>query len=173
MVAGIRTPKSLGGMADEMPEQYAQLVELRNNLETHYKEVQDYEFTIEKGALYCLQTRNGKMNAAATVRTSVEMFREGLISRDQALLRVPPELLEQLLHPQLDRSVPNMPVAFGLPASRGAASGKRVFDADLTERLGNASERVILEEEEHVNDALLKNQTEYQPKIRPTGCIAT
>jgi pyruvate,orthophosphate dikinase len=95
VVAGIRTPKPLTEMEQEMPEQYAQLVELRNKLETHYGEVQDYEFTIEKGTLYCLQTRNGKMNAAAKVKTSVDMFSEGLISKDQALLRIEPEILER------------------------------------------------------------------------------
>ena len=93
VVAGIRTPKPISELEKEMPGQYAQLVELRDTLEAHYKEVQDYEFTIEKGTLYCLQTRNGKMNATATVRTSVEMFREELLTRDEALLRVPPELL--------------------------------------------------------------------------------
>ena len=148
VVAGIRTPKPLVEMEDEMPEQYAQLVELRNKLEGHYHEVQDYEFTIEKGTLYCLQTRNGKMNAAAHVKTSVEMFEEGLISRDQALLRIDPEMLEQLLHPRLDPESTVEPVALGLPASPGAASGKCVFDADLAEKLGRAGEQVILVREE-------------------------
>ena len=148
VVAGIRTPKPLSEMEDEMPKQYAQLVELRNTLESHYKEVQDYEFTIENGTLYCLQTRNGKMNAAATVRTSVEMFNEKLITRDEALMRVPPELLEQLLHPRLDPSAHAKPVAYGLPASPGAASGKCVFDADVAEKLGNEGEKIILVREE-------------------------
>jgi pyruvate,orthophosphate dikinase len=148
VVAGIRTPKPLTEMEKEMPEQYAQLVELRNKLETHYGEVQDYEFTIEKGTLYCLQTRNGKMNAAAQVKTSVDMFREGLISKDQALLRIDPEILEQLLHPTLDPNSTDEPVAYGLPASPGAASGKCVFDADLAEKLGNTGEQVILVREE-------------------------
>jgi pyruvate,orthophosphate dikinase len=148
VVAGIRTPKPLADMEDEMPALYRQLVELRNKLESHYREVQDYEFTIEKGTLYCLQTRNGKMNAAALVRTSVEMFREGLISKQQALLRIDPEMLEQLLHPRLDPDSTNEPVALGLPASPGAASGKCVFDADLAEKLGNAGEDVILVREE-------------------------
>ena len=148
VVAGIRTPKPIAELEDEMPEQYAQLVDLRNTLEAHYKEVQDYEFTIEKGTLYCLQTRNGKMNAAANVRTSVEMLREGLLSRDEALMRVPPELLEQLLHPRLDPSANARAVAFGLPASPGAASGKCVFDADVAEKLGNEGEKIILVREE-------------------------
>jgi pyruvate,orthophosphate dikinase len=148
VVAGIRTPKPIVDLEAEMPEQYAQLVDLRNTLESHYKEVQDYEFTIEKGTLYCLQTRNGKMNAAATVRTSVEMFHEGLLTRDEALLRVPPELLEQLLHPTLDPEHEIPPIALGLPASPGAASGKCIFDADLAEKLGNAGEEIILVREE-------------------------
>jgi pyruvate,orthophosphate dikinase len=148
VVAGIRTPKPIAQMQDEMPEQYSQLVELRNKLESHYQEVQDYEFTIEKGTLYCLQTRNGKMNASATVKTSVDMFGEGLITREQSLLRVDPELLEQLLHPSLDPLAAVDPVATGLPASPGAASGKCVFDADLAEKLGRGGEQVILVREE-------------------------
>ena len=148
VVAGIRTPKPLQEMETEMPEQYSQLVALRNTLEEHYQEVQDYEFTIEKGTLYCLQTRNGKMNAAATVKTSVDMFGEELITRDQALLRVPPDLLEQLLHPRLDPTSVIKPIALGLPASPGAASGKCVFDADLAEKMGGEGEEIILVREE-------------------------
>ncbi|MBT8443486.1 MAG: pyruvate, phosphate dikinase, partial [Gammaproteobacteria bacterium] len=148
VVAGIRTPKPLVEMQDEMQDQYTQLVELRNKLESHYQEVQDYEFTIEKGTLYCLQTRNGKMNAVATVKTSVDMFREELITKEQALLRIDPELLEQLLHPRLDPDSLAKPVALGLPASPGAASGKCVFDADLAEKMGNLGEQIILVREE-------------------------
>jgi len=148
VVAGIRTPKALGELKQEMPKQYEHLVALRNRLESHYKEVQDYEFTIEKGTLYCLQTRNGKMNAAATVKTSVDMYKEGLISKEQALLRIDPELLEQLLHPSLDPSSTDEPVAIGLPASPGAASGKCVFDADLAEKLGKVGDDIILVREE-------------------------
>ncbi len=148
VVAGIRTPKAIAELETEMPEQYRQLVDLRNTLEGHYKEVQDYEFTIEKGTLYCLQTRNGKMNAAATVKTSIDMVDEGLLTRDEALLRVPPELLEQLLHPRLDPESIAKPIALGLPASPGAASGKCVFDADLAEKLGNEGEAIILVREE-------------------------
>ena len=148
VVAGIRTPKPISEMAREMPELYRQLVELRNKLESHYREVQDYEYTIEKGVLYCLQTRNGKMNATAMVRTSVEMYAEGLISKDQALLRVDPALLEQLLHPRLDPHHNQVSLAQGLPASPGAASGRCVFDADQAEMLGRAGEKVILVREE-------------------------
>ncbi|MDH4057025.1 MAG: pyruvate, phosphate dikinase, partial [Gammaproteobacteria bacterium] len=138
VVAGIRTPKPLQSMESEMPVLFSELVALRDKLEGHYKEVQDYEFTIEKGTLYCLQTRNGKMNAAAMVKTSVDMFTEGLISKERAILRIDPELLEQLLHPRLDPESPARPIAVGLPASPGASSGKCVFDADLAEKLGNA-----------------------------------
>ncbi len=148
VVAGIRTPKPLQEMETEMSKQFGQLVELRNKLESHYQEVQDYEFTIEKGTLYCLQTRNGKMNAAAMVKTSVDMFEEKLISKEQALLRIDPELLEQLLHPSLDPESIATPIATGLPASPGAASGKCVFDADLAEKLGKVGDQVILVREE-------------------------
>jgi pyruvate,orthophosphate dikinase len=148
VVAGIRTPKPVQEMKQEMPEQYRQLVELRDTLEAHYREVQDFEYTIEKGVLYCLQTRNGKMNATAMVRTSVEMYREGLINKERALLRVNPAHLEQLLHPRLDPNHMEKPVAQGLPASPGAASGRCVFDADQAEIRGRAGEKVILVREE-------------------------
>jgi len=148
VVAGIRTPKPVAELEREMPDLYRQLVELRNQLEFHYKEVQDYEYTIEKGTLFCLQTRNGKMNAAALVRTSVEMVKDGLIDQTQALMRIPPEMLEQLLFPRLDPKTQARPVARGLPASPGAASGIAVFDADRAEKLGRAGEKVILVREE-------------------------
>ncbi|MDQ1310602.1 MAG: pyruvate, orthophosphate dikinase, partial [Pseudomonadota bacterium] len=102
VVAGIRTPKPIADLAVEMPAIYTQLVDLRNRLERHYREVQDFEFTIERGTLYCLQTRNGKMNAASMVRTSVEMHEEGILSREEAILRVNPAHLEQMLFPRLD-----------------------------------------------------------------------
>jgi len=148
VVAGIRTPKSVQNMEEEMPDLYAQLMELRSKLERHYREVQDFEFTIEKGKLYCLQTRNGKMNATALVRTSVEMVNEGLIDRDQAILRVNPDHLEQLLHPRLNPNMDITALAQGLSASPGAASGKCIFDADRAEALGRAGEKVILVREE-------------------------
>ncbi len=148
VVAGIRTPRPVAEMEREMPRMYRELVELRNRLEAHYREVQDFEYTIEKGVLYCLQTRNGKMNATALVRTSVEMVQEGLIDRKQALLRIQPEILEQLLFPRLDPRAGAKPLARGLTASPGAASGIAVFDADRAEKLGRAGEKVILVREE-------------------------
>jgi pyruvate,orthophosphate dikinase len=148
VVAGIRTPKPVAQMETEMPELYEQLEALRNKLETHYHEVQDFEYTIEKGILYCLQTRNGKMNTVAMVRSSVEMTKEKLITPKQALLRIKPDMLEQLLHPRLDTTHKAEPLAQGLPASPGAASGHVVFDADRAELLGRAGEKVILVREE-------------------------
>jgi len=147
VVAGIRTPKPIAAMADEMPAIYAQLLELRRKLETHFHEVQDFEFTIERGRLYCLQTRNGKLNARASVVTSVEMVADGLIDKPRAVLRIAPMLLEQLLVPQL---APHTvaPLACGLPASPGAASGHVVFDADTAEQRGKHGDKVILVREE-------------------------
>ena len=110
--------------------------------------MQDFEFTIEKGILYCLQTRNGKMNARGMVRSSVEMFHEGLISKERALLRVDPAVLEQLLVPQLAPNFHGKSLAQGLAASPGAASGKIVFDADTAEARGRAGEKIILVREE-------------------------
>jgi pyruvate, orthophosphate dikinase len=148
VVAGIRTPKPIAAMADEMPELHRQLVALRDRLEGHYKEVQDFEFTIERGKLYALQTRNGKMNARAMVVTSVEMQKAGILTREQALLRVKPGLLEQLMVPTLNPAFQVVALAKGLPASPGAASGKIVFDADTAESRGKQGEDVILVREE-------------------------
>ncbi len=148
VVAGIRTPKAIAEMEQEMPEIYRQLQELHQRLESHYREVQDFEFTIERGRLYCLQTRNGKMNARAMVRTSVEMFEEGLITKERALLRTEPAMLEQLLVPQLSPAFRGKSLVQGLPASPGAASGKIVFDADTAEARGRAGEKIILVREE-------------------------
>jgi pyruvate,orthophosphate dikinase len=148
VVAGIRTPNPISELAGEMPEMYAELVALRDKLEAHYREVQDFEFTIERGTLYCLQTRNAKMNASALVRSSVEMFQEGLITRDQALLRIDPNLLEQLLAPRLMPNITDTPLAKGLPASPGAAAGHIVFDADIAKERGENGEKIILVREE-------------------------
>jgi pyruvate,orthophosphate dikinase len=149
VVAGIRTPKQIDRLDAEMPEMARQLAELRNKLERHYQEVQDFEFTIERGTLYCLQTRNGKMNAVAMVRSSVEMEKEGLIGKEQALLRIDPALLEQMLYPRLDPNNKEKALAQGLPASPGAAYGHAVFDADRAEEMGKkGGQKVILLREE-------------------------
>ena len=148
VVAGIRTPRPIAEMASDMPALYPQLVELRDKLEAHFLEVQDFEFTIERGRLYCLQTRNGKMNAQAMVRTSVEMVRAGLIDKERALTRIQPAMLEQLLVPMLAPGHGATALAQGLPASPGAASGRVVFDADTAELRGRQGEHVILVREE-------------------------
>jgi pyruvate,orthophosphate dikinase len=148
VVAGIRTPKPVAELERERPDIYRQLVELKNRLEAHYREVQDYEYTVERGVLYVLQTRNAKMNAQALVRSSVDMVAEGLIDRRQALLRIQPDMLEQLLFPRLNPQARARAVARGLPASPGAASGVAVFDADRAEKRGRAGEKVILVREE-------------------------
>jgi len=148
MVAGIRTPKPLAEMQRDMPAMHAELLELRDRLETHYREVQDFEFTIERGMLYCLQTRDGKMNAASRVRSSMEMHGEGLLTRDEALARIDPSQLEQMLFRRLDPGYWGTPLATGLPASPGAASAQAAFDADRAEQLGRRGAKVILVREE-------------------------
>ena len=114
--------------------------------------MQDIEFTVEKGTLYMLQTRNGKRTAKAAVTIAVDMVNEGLITKEEAIMRVDPEQINQLLHRQIDTSVELDAVASGLPASPGAASGKVVFDADLAEKLGEAGEKVILVRNETTPD---------------------
>ncbi|MGQ9508407.1 MAG: pyruvate, phosphate dikinase [Thermodesulfobacteriota bacterium] len=148
VVAGIRTPKPIHEMKKEMPKIYRELEKVRKRLEEYFREVQDFEFTVEKGNLYILQTRNGKMNAQAIVRTSKEMFQEKLISKEEAILRLKPADLEQLLHKRIDPNFKGKPVAVGLAASPGAASGRAVFDADEAERLGKLGHKVILVREE-------------------------
>jgi pyruvate,orthophosphate dikinase len=144
IVAGIRTPKPIGEIKDSMPEMYRELLKVRAILEHHFKEVQDMEFTIEEGKLYMLQTRNAKMNAAANMKTSVDMVNESLISKEQALLRLDPSQLTQLMYCQIDPSNTVQPVAVGLGASPGAASGEVVFTADEAERQAKAGKKVIL-----------------------------
>jgi pyruvate,orthophosphate dikinase len=130
VVAGIRTPRPVAEMAEEMPEAYEQLVETLGRLEEHYRDVQDTEFTVEDGVLYMLQTRAAKRTAAAALRSAVDMVDEGLITREEAVVRIDPRQLDQLLHPRIDPDTAPEPVARGLNASPGAASGGIVFDAD-------------------------------------------
>ena len=148
VVAGIRTPKPIHKLRKEMPDLYPELEKLRHILENHYREVQDLEFTIENKKLYCLQTRNAKMNASAFIKTSIDMVNEGLISEEEAILRIQPDMLEQLLHPRLDPNNKVEVLAKGLPASPGAASGKMVFDADRADSKAKLGEKVILVREE-------------------------
>ena len=144
VVAGIRTPRPISELKSTMPEVYEELVKLTELLERHYRDMQDIEFTVERGRLYLLQTRNGKRTAKAAVRVAVEMVREGLITPEEAVRRVTPDQVEQLLHPQLDPTLKFDVLAKGLPASPGAAVGKVVFDADEAERMGKGGEDVIL-----------------------------
>ena len=156
VVAGIRTPLPLtraareagGGddasMEEAMPEVFAQLDRVRAQLEAHYSDMQDLEFTVQQGKLYMLQTRNGKRTAAAALRMAVEMAEEGLIDRDEALLRIDPIALDQLLHPTLDPNAPKTVITQGLPASPGAAAGEIVLTADRAEELAAGGKQVIL-----------------------------
>ena len=144
VVAGIRTPQPIDELQGVMPDAYEQLTAIGETLETHYRDMQDVEFTIQDRRLYMLQTRNGKRTGAAAVRTAVEMVNEGLIDKATALTRIPPDDLEQLLHPMIDPDVQVDSIAKGLPASPGAAVGKVVFTADRAEELVAAGEKVIL-----------------------------
>ncbi|MFH1096209.1 MAG: pyruvate, phosphate dikinase [Candidatus Desantisbacteria bacterium] len=130
VVAGIRTPRPIINLNDEMPEAYGQLTDIYKTLENHYKDMQDIEFTIENQKLYMLQTRTGKRTAAAAIKVAVDMVEEGLITREQALLRVDPSQLDQLLHPHIDPKAKIEVIATGLNASPGAVSGAVVFSAD-------------------------------------------
>jgi pyruvate,orthophosphate dikinase len=144
VVAGIRTPEPLARMEQKLPAAFEQLLETMRRLEEHYQDVQDIEFTVEDNALYLLQTRSAKRTAAAAVKSAVDMVDEGLISREQAVTRIDPAQLDQLLHPMIDPTADWDVAAKGLNASPGAACGKIVLDADTAEQRGAAGETVIL-----------------------------
>jgi pyruvate,orthophosphate dikinase len=153
VVAGIRTPQPLSKGAakpgevpleEAMPNAYAELLQVRATLEAHYKDMQDIEFTVQQNKLYMLQTRNGKRTAAASLRMAVEMAREGLINQAEAVMRVNPSSLDQLLHPTLDPKAPRTLLGKGLPASPGAACGAVVFNSDEAESRAAKGEAVIL-----------------------------
>jgi pyruvate,orthophosphate dikinase len=148
VVAGIRTPKPIADLQREMPDVYERLDKISQKLESHYREPQDIEFTIERKTLYLLQTRAAKMGPMGAVRAAVDMVHEGVISKKEAILRISPEQLEQLLHPHVDPSNRAVPVAVGVPAAPGAASGKVVFDADTAVEWTKKGEKVILVREE-------------------------
>jgi pyruvate,orthophosphate dikinase len=156
VVAGIRTPQHLTiqgklaqksdapAMEEVMPEVFRQLADVRERLEKHYSDMQDIEFTVQRGKLYMLQTRNGKRTAKAALRIAVDMVKEGLIDKKEAVARIVPASLDQLLHPTLDPKAPRKVISKGLPASPGAASGKVVFSADDAEKQARGGEKVIL-----------------------------
>ncbi|HKM38820.1 MAG TPA: pyruvate, phosphate dikinase, partial [bacterium] len=144
VVAGIRTPQPIAHLQAEMPTVYAEFQQAAQLLEEHYRDLQDIEFTVQKGQLYILQTRSGKRTAAAAVRVAVDLVREGVISKKEALLRVDPAQLTQLMHRRIDPHAEIDILARGLPASPGAATGKVVFTADEAEMRGDNGEAVIL-----------------------------
>ncbi|MGH7651808.1 MAG: pyruvate, phosphate dikinase [Gemmatimonadaceae bacterium] len=148
VVAGIRTPLEIDDMGQKLPDAHRELIATQERLEQHYRDMQDLEFTVERGKLYLLQTRNGKRTSAAAVRIARDMVNEGLIDRVEAVKRVPAGQLDQLLHPIIDPSIRAIPLAQGLPASPGAASGKAVFDPDTAEQRSHAGESVILVRDE-------------------------
>ena len=148
VVAGIRTPLHIDEMAALLPGAYTDLLATQDRLEKHFCDMQDLEFTVENGTLYMLQTRTGKRTAAAALRIADDMVDEGLITTMEAVRRVAPETLDQLLHPVIDDKVRATPLTVGLPASPGAASGIAVFDPDVAEQKGLAGEAVILVREE-------------------------
>jgi pyruvate,orthophosphate dikinase len=144
VVAGIRTPKPITAMDEDLPKAYREFEKIARRLERHYRDVQDMEFTIERGSLYMLQTRSGKRTAEAAVKIAVDMVRERLITREEAVQRVEPAQVDQLLHRRIDPSADVKVLATGLAASPGAAYGKAVFNADRAEELAKAGEEVIL-----------------------------
>ena len=156
VVAGIRTPQHLTiagreksgddkpSLEEAMPEIFTQLVDVYQRLEAHYRDMQDIEFTVQQGRLYILQTRSGKRTAKAALKIAVDMAEEGLIEKAEAVARVDPASLDQLLHPTLDPDAERRVIAVGLPASPGAASGKIAFSADEAEARAAQEEKVIL-----------------------------
>jgi len=152
VVAGVRTPQPIAKLEQEMPDVYRQLRDITSRLEKHYRDVQDFEFTIQESKLFLLQTRNGKRTAQAAVRIAVDMVAERLISEPEAILRVDPASLDQLLHPRLDPKAKTKLLATGLAASPGAAVGQAVFDADTAAERGAKKQRVILVRKETTPD---------------------
>ncbi len=146
VVAGVRTPSTIDKLAEEMPEVYNQFVEIANKLENHYRDMQDMEFTIENGKLYMLQTRNGKRTAAAALKIAVDLVDEGMITEEEAVLRVEPKQLDALLHPQFDAAALKKatPIGKGLAASPGAACGKVVFTAEDAKEWAENGDKVVL-----------------------------
>ncbi|MEL3956238.1 pyruvate, phosphate dikinase [Caldifermentibacillus hisashii] len=157
VVAGIRTPEAIHVLEKEMPDVYKKLLATCQLLEKHYQDMQDIEFTIERGELFILQTRNGKRTAQAAVQIAVDMVREGIIDKETAILRVDPEQLNQLLHRRIDQTAKRVPLTKGLPASPGAATGAVVFDADEAEQLGKEGKKVILVRPETTPDDIHGN----------------
>lgn len=152
VVAGIRTPQPIIMLKEEMPDAFKQLKEITTKLENHYRDVQDFEFTIQESTLYMLQTRAGKRTTQAAVKIAVDMVKEKLITKEEALLRVAPNDLDQLLHPRLDPKAKYEVIAKGLPASPGAASGKVYFTAEDVVKHGGKEAAILVREETNPDD---------------------
>jgi len=148
VVAGVRTPQPISQLAEEMPEVFKQLKSITTKLEKHYREVQDFEFTVQEGKLYMLQTRTGKRTVQAALKIAVDMVKEKLINKEEAIMRIDPAQLDQLLHPRLDPDADKNVVAKGLPASPGAASGAVYFTAEAAVKMAKDSKPVILVRQE-------------------------
>lgn len=146
VVSGVRTPKPIAKLAEDMPNVYTEFIDIANKLERHYKDMQDMEFTVEEGKLYFLQTRNGKRTANAALKIAVDMVEEKLLTIDEALMKVEPKQLDQVLHPAFDPKLLKaaIPLGKGLPASPGAAAGKICFTAEDAKAMAEVGERVIL-----------------------------
>ena len=154
VVAGVRTPEEIAQLADEFPAIYKQFADIAQKLEAHYRDMQDIEFTIQKGRLFILQCRNGKRTGVAAVKIAVDMVNEGRISKEEALMRVPPVALEQLLHPRIKNAKGAKEIAKGLNAGPGGASGKVAFDTPAAVKMAEKGEKVILVRKETNPDDL-------------------
>ena len=152
VVAGIRTPQPIAQLKKEMPEIYKQLEKITSKLEKHYREIQDFEFTVQENELYMLQTRNGKRTIQAAVKIAVDMVKEKLITKEEALMRIDPQQLDHLLHPRLDPDATVDIIAKGLPASPGAASGKVVFTAEEAVKQSAKNKVILVREETNPDD---------------------
>ena len=152
VVAGIRTPHPIDDLKKEMPKAFSELKDITDKLEKHYKDVQDFEFTIERNKLYMLQTRTGKRTAGAAVKIAVDLEKEKMISSDEALMRLEPEQIDQLLHPIIDPKAEVEVMTLGLPASPGAAVGKVVFDADTAAEQGEDNNVILVRAETSPDD---------------------
>ncbi len=152
VVAGIRTPQPIKELGTEMPQIYKQLQQITTRLEKHYKDIQDFEFTIQEGELYMLQTRNGQRAVGAAVRIAVDMVKEKLLTKEEALLRIDPLMLDQLLHPSIDPKAKVDVIAKGLAASPGAASGKVYFSAEDVVKFGTKTNTILVREETNPDD---------------------
>ena len=152
VVAGVRTPQPIAELKNEMPKVYKQLKDITDRLEKHYRDIQDFEFTIEDGTLYMLQTRTGKRTAQAAIKSAVDMVKEKLITKEEALMRIEPNQLDHLLHPRLDPNAKYEVIATGLAASPGAVSGHVVFTAEDAVKIGNKQATILVRQETSPDD---------------------